>query len=105
MSLRTIMSLETPEIVDTPIRCSTCRANCCKLEVILMGDDDVPDALTLTDRWGGQVMARRDDGWCAALDRITMLCSIYERRPGVCREYEMGGDDCRVERAKTGLAV
>ena len=80
------------------ISCSTCRANCCKLEVILMGDDDVPDALIHVDQWGGHVMARRDDGWCAALNRDTMLCSIYERRPAVCRAYEMGGSDCLIER-------
>jgi Fe-S-cluster containining protein len=82
------------------VSCSTCRANCCKLEVILMGDDDVPDEYTARDRWDGYVMARLDDGWCAALDRRTMLCRIYERRPGVCREYELGGGDCLLERAK-----
>jgi uncharacterized protein len=80
------------------VSCSTCRANCCKLEVILMGDDDVPENLIHIDAWGGHVMARLADGWCAALDRRTMLCSIYERRPGVCREYEMGGGDCLIER-------
>jgi hypothetical protein len=28
------------------------------LEVLLMGDDDVPLELTEVDRWGGSVMAR-----------------------------------------------
>ena len=82
------------------VSCSTCRANCCKLEVILMGDDDVPDKFIHIDRWGGHVMARLDDGWCAALNRDTMLCSIYERRPDVCREYALGGSDCLLERAR-----
>ena len=27
------------------------------------------------------------DGLCVLLDRSTMLCSIYENRPKVCREY------------------
>jgi Fe-S-cluster containining protein len=85
------------------VTCSTCRANCCRLEVILMGDDDVPDEYTARDRWDGHVMARLNDGWCAALDRHTMLCRIYEHRPGVCREYEMGGGECLLERAKSGL--
>ena len=84
--------------MPSAIHCNTCRANCCKLEVILMGEDDVPARYTQTDRWGGQVMARLDDGWCAALDRDTMLCSIYQQRPGVCRDYEMGGGDCLIER-------
>ena len=64
-----------------------------------MGEDDVPRHLTEQDRWGGTVMARRDDGWCAALDRRIMLCTIYERRPTICRDFERGGSDCLTERA------
>ncbi len=81
------------------VHCNTCRANCCKLEVILMGEDDIPAELIHVDQWGGHVMARLDDGWCVALNRDTLLCSIYEKRPGVCRDYAMGGDDCLIERA------
>lgn len=44
-------------------------------------------------------MRQLDDGWCAALDRSTMLCSIYEQRPWICREFEMGGYECLTERA------
>ena len=84
--------------IDPAITCASCAAICCRLEVILMGDDDVPARFTAEDRWGGTVMARLDDGWCAALDRNTMLCTIYERRPDVCRDYAMGGSDCIVER-------
>jgi Fe-S-cluster containining protein len=80
------------------ITCATCRACCCKLEVILIGDDDPPAEFVATDRWGGHVMQRLGDGWCAALDRATMLCRIYERRPGVCREFAVGESDCRTER-------
>ena len=65
-----------------------------------MGEDDVPQKFIEIDRWGGQVMARLEDGWCAALDRDSMLCRIYARRPGVCREFEMGGDDCATERSR-----
>lgn len=63
-----------------------------------MGDDDIPHDLTEQDRWGGWVMARLADGWCAALDRNTMLCTIYERRPVICRDYQVGDSDCIVER-------
>jgi len=88
--------------MNTPspgITCSNCRACCCQLEVILMGDDSVPRHLTHEDEWGGEVMRRLDDGWCVALDRDTLLCTIYARRPDVCREYEMGGLACIEERA------
>jgi Fe-S-cluster containining protein len=46
-------------------------------------------------------MARLEDGWCAALDRKTMLCTIYERRPAICRDFELGGYDCLAERFET----
>jgi uncharacterized protein len=81
------------------ITCDTCRACCCRLEVILMGDDDPPARFTVEDRWGGSVMRREADGWCAALDRETFLCTIYPRRPEVCREYQAGDSDCLIERA------
>ncbi len=63
-----------------------------------MGDDDVPQAYTIQDQWGGWIMRRLDDGWCAALDRATMLCTIYARRPFICREYQAGDSDCLEER-------
>lgn len=80
------------------ISCSSCKACCCRLEVMLMGDDDIPPELTEQDRWDGWVMARLDDGWCAALDRDTMLCTIYERRPMICHDYQVGDSDCIGER-------
>ena len=94
----------TNDIDDTgdrsAISCATCEACCCRLEVLLMGDDDVPMRLTVQDQWGGWVMLRLDDGWCAALDRNTLLCTIYARRPAVCREYQVGDYECIGERAR-----
>lgn len=65
---------------------------------MLMGDDEPPSKFTTQDQWGGWVMHRLDDGWCAALDRATMLCTIYERRPFICREYQAGDSDCLSQR-------
>ncbi len=45
-------------------------------------------------------MARLDDGWCSALDRDTWMCTIYENRPWVCREFEMGSHECIAERSE-----
>ena len=70
-----------------------------------MAEDDVPARLTQVDPWGGQIMARLDDGWCAALDRETMLCRIYERRPAICRDYPAGGGDCIGERSTLAVVV
>ena len=87
----------------TVITCATCRACCCRLEVMIMGEDEVPAEMTELDHWGGRIMARLDDGWCAALDRGTMRCRIYERRPTVCRDYQMGGSECIAERSAAQL--
>jgi len=92
-----------PDAIDATITCASCKANCCRLEVMLFGEDDVPSEFTEVDKWGGSVMARLGDGWCAALDRDTMLCGIYERRPTVCRDFQLGGSDCIAERAVTWL--
>jgi len=66
---------------------------------MLISDTGVPERYIASDRWGGQVMARLEDGWCAALDRDSMLCTIYEQRPLICREFEMGSYDCVEQRA------
>jgi len=31
----------------------------------------------------------KEDGLCVLLNRETMLCSVYENRPKVCRDYEL----------------
>lgn len=82
--------------------CSSCKALCCKLEVLLVddSDDQVPTAFTEKDECGRTVMSRLEDGWCAALDRKTMLCTIYSQRPYLCREYQAGDLDCLDEREK-----
>ena len=85
--------------IDNPvITCSSCKACCCRLEVMLLGEDDIPAELTTQDKWGGWVMARLDDGWCAALDRNTLLCTIYARRPWICSDYQAGDHDCLEQR-------
>lgn len=89
----------TPPVADG-VSCETCTAACCRLEVMLLTDTGVPERYIETDRWGGQTMARLDDGWCAALDRSSMACRIYDRRPLICREFAMGGEDCRRARAE-----
>lgn len=85
-------------IAESEVTCTSCEARCCRLEVMLITDTGVPEHLVATDQWGGRSMARLDDGWCAALDRNTLMCMIYDKRPLICREFEMGGGDCIAER-------
>ena len=82
------------------VTCVDCEACCCRLEVMLITDTGVPDQYIKRDKWGGETMLRLDDGWCAALDRNTMMCLIYEKRPWICREFEMGSHECVSERTE-----
>ncbi len=84
--------------VETTVSCATCQACCCRLEVMLITDTGVPERFIEEDAWGSRVMARLEDGWCAALDRDTFLCSIYENRPLICREFSLGEFECLTER-------
>ena len=91
----------TYEVENQPypeITCDSCEACCCRLEVLLLTDTGVPEHYIKIDQWGGTTMARQDDGWCAALNRNTLMCMIYEKRPLVCREFKMGSADCIEER-------
>jgi len=93
------MKAEAITLPDTKATCANCKASCCRLEVLLITDTGVPNNFTEIDKWGGMTLSRLEDGWCAALDRNTMLCTIYDRRPWICREFEMGEYECLAERA------
>lgn len=82
------------------VTCDTCRASCCRLEVLLISDTGVPARHIAVDEWGAETMRRLDDGWCSALDRQTMLCTIYDHRPWICREFAMGSYECLTERSE-----
>ena len=93
------MIISTSASSNAEATCVNCRACCCRLEVMLITETGVPERYIDIDRWGGSVMARLEDGWCAALDRDTMMCTIYEQRPLICREFEEGEYECLAERA------
>ncbi|MFT6368359.1 MAG: Fe-S-cluster containining protein [Halioglobus sp.] len=99
------MTIEVINLPERDVTCSSCRASCCRLEVMLITDTGVPEAFIAFDEWGAMTMSRLDDGWCAALDRSTMLCTIYDKRPWICREFEMGGFECLSERAVSNTKV
>jgi uncharacterized protein len=74
--------------------CTSC-ARCCHQVVDLVeGIDRVPEAWVV-EHGGLRCMDQRADGACVALDPVTRLCTIYENRPTVCREFERGGELCR----------
>lgn len=61
---------------------------------MVLPDDHPPQRFIDRDDAGAEIMGKGDDGWCLALDRDSMQCTIYSQRPWVCREFEMGSADC-----------
>jgi len=94
------MSISIKNISEPEVTCTTCKACCCRLEVMVITDTGVPPQYLSVDKWGGETMKRLSDGWCSALDRETFMCTIYENRPWICREFEMGSYECKDERTE-----
>ncbi|MFC3154192.1 YkgJ family cysteine cluster protein [Gilvimarinus japonicus] len=92
------VTISATHLPQSDVSCTSCKACCCRLEVMLITDTGVPEKHIAVDEWGGETMRRLDDGWCSALDRETMMCTIYDKRPWICREFEMGSYECLVER-------
>ncbi len=84
--------------------CSKCPAYCCSYERIIVNQRDVKrlarhfeiDPQTAAKRFtkvvsGEQVLRHQKDeiygSVCMFLDVKTRRCTVYEARPGVCREY------------------
>lgn len=84
--------------VSEAAHCSRCDAVCCRLTVVLLPGDDIPERFTDVTAEGLPVMARDEDGWCVAIDSSRMCCSIYETRPQICRKFTMGGPYCEAVR-------
>lgn len=86
------------ESIDPSIHCSDCEAVCCRLTVLLMPGDVIPAWLVEHDEHGLAHMAQHEDGWCVAVDRDSMRCTIYASRPQLCRDFATGSHACRDER-------
>ena len=99
------LTLPASAVPETTTLCSRCTAVCCRLTVVLMPQDRVPDEFVRHDPKGPDTMAHGDDGWCVAMDRDSYRCGIYEQRPQVCRDFVMGGPYCRSERANWARVV
>ncbi|MBJ7553655.1 YkgJ family cysteine cluster protein [Marinomonas spartinae] len=95
--LTDLLSASSNSVVSD-VTCSTCHACCCRLEVMIISETGVPERHISVDEWGGETMLRLEDGWCSAVDRNTHMCTIYEHRPWICREFSMGSYQCLDER-------
>jgi Fe-S-cluster containining protein len=91
--------------VPACLSCGTCCFSTLERYVPVSGDDyarlgDASEALVV---WvENRAYLRLEDGHCAALavdpEHGLFTCTVYERRPGVCRELERGSPQCAGER-------
>lgn len=81
-------------VLDDLPACAGC-GQCCHLLVELAPlVDDVPEEFVV-EHSGVRCMDQHGDGACVALDPVSRLCTIYERRPQVCRDFQRAEALCR----------
>lgn len=96
--------MRMPKTSPLPVDCTRCGA-CCFTEqptYLPLFQVDlrrlVEHDLALIQRIGGRVHMRIEQGHCAALradpKTARLLCSIYPRRPDVCRALARGSGEC-----------
>lgn len=99
------MSAEPVPLVPADCRrCGVCCHSDSEAYVWVTGHDWErlgPDAERLAHFIGNRAFMRMRDGHCAALEvrpsaggGPDFLCSIYERRPDICRELGRGSPEC-----------
>jgi Fe-S-cluster containining protein len=83
--------------------CRTCGACCLgQLVVLTKRDRDVP--ILALDATGTRLAVQ--GGRCVALrgrPGVSVTCSIYDRRPEMCRVFKAGSRECREVRAAEGM--
>lgn len=77
------------------LQCDKCDGACCRMVTIKVGAMSEDQA-----RWAAMRGEVKGEHWvlpvrCVALNNFTGKCTIYEDRPDVCREFEMGGTLCK----------
>lgn len=92
--------LPEDSLIDPRVSCTHCDAVCCRLTVVLLPGDNVPEQFIVRGDNGTDTLAHAADGWCVAMDREHMRCGIYAQRPSICRKFTMGAGYCRLEREK-----
>lgn len=76
--------------IDCASLAHLCHLRCCALRITL-GEQDLDEGGIAWEHNEPYILKRRFDGYCTYIDRQGASgCTIYERRPATCRQY-----DCR----------
>lgn len=69
-----------------------CRAKCCSFWFGLT-PEEVKEGVVKFDPKMPYVILKGDDGYCVHLNRETLKCEIWDKRPQACREYSCINDE------------
>lgn len=75
--------------IDCAARIHLCQARCCSFTFPL-SPQDLDEGGVRWDVEDPYMIRHDEDGYCSHLDRGTLGCTIHQRRPATCRQY-----DCR----------
>jgi Fe-S-cluster containining protein len=82
---------DAPATVDCDARIHVCKAVCCRLKFPL-STAEIEEAIVKWDIGHPYLIRHESDGYCTHNDRSAHGCTVYERRPTVCRTYSCVGD-------------
>jgi len=84
-------TVEPAPPIDCDARFPLCKARCCRLNVELTAQDIEDDHLRF-DLAEPYILRKEADGYCTYIDRSTLFCTNYEKRPATCRQFDCRGD-------------
>ncbi len=96
MGMAAVYGDESDDIADGKIDCSRylnqCQAKCCSF-IFALTKDEVAAGHIRYNKDKPYFIARDADGLCPHLDRQTLQCDIWEKRPLRCRRYDCSRDE------------
>ncbi len=80
--------------VDCAALIPICEARCCRLTVYC-SRQDLDERVLHWDYSRPYQIRKREDGYCVHSEPTTFACSVYGKRPAICRTYDCR-DDARI---------
>ncbi|HZS41326.1 MAG TPA: YkgJ family cysteine cluster protein [Polyangia bacterium] len=77
--------------IDCEARLHLCHARCCAFSFELSAQD-LDEGVVRWELEQPYVIRHEADGYCTHVDRKTLGCTIYAKRPAACRGFDCRGD-------------
>lgn len=77
--------------IDCASRLHLCHGRCCAFSFALT-EQDLEEGVVRWELEDPYRIRHDADGFCTHLDRATLGCTVYDKRPGPCRQFDCRGD-------------